>query len=148
MNEKSSERVGPMLNPPHLGELIRENMEEVGWNVTETADVCGAPVLGRGREAGVVLCQTKASALRKRLASTMGDAGEPEFRTARSGFCKVETEHALHEQYPLASGASRPGSTRFRAAPRARPTWVGVSPVSTFVPPRLGRSEEWLARSA
>ena len=38
MNEKSSERVGPMLNPPHLGELIRENMEEVGWNVTETAD--------------------------------------------------------------------------------------------------------------
>ena len=38
MNENSSERVGPMLNPPHLGELIRENMEEVGWNVTETAD--------------------------------------------------------------------------------------------------------------
>ena len=38
MNEKSSERVGSMLNPPHLGELIRENMEEVGWNVTETAD--------------------------------------------------------------------------------------------------------------
>ncbi len=38
MNEKSSERVGPMLNPPHLGELIRENMEEFGWNVTETAD--------------------------------------------------------------------------------------------------------------
>ena len=38
MNENGSERVGPMLNPPHLGELIRENMEEVGWNVTETAD--------------------------------------------------------------------------------------------------------------
>ena len=26
-----------MLNPPHLGELIRESMDEVGWNVTETA---------------------------------------------------------------------------------------------------------------
>ena len=38
MNENSSERVGPMLSPPHLGELVRENMEEVGWNVTETAD--------------------------------------------------------------------------------------------------------------
>ena len=38
MNENSSNRVGRMLNPPHLGELIRENMEEVGWNVTETAD--------------------------------------------------------------------------------------------------------------
>lgn len=32
-----SERVGPMLNPPHLGELIRESMEEVGWSVTETS---------------------------------------------------------------------------------------------------------------
>ena len=31
------ERVGAMLNPPHLGELIRESMDEVGWNVTETA---------------------------------------------------------------------------------------------------------------
>ena len=37
MNEKSSERVGPMPNPPHLGELVRESMEEVGWNVTLTA---------------------------------------------------------------------------------------------------------------
>ncbi|NKC16447.1 MAG: HigA family addiction module antidote protein [Gammaproteobacteria bacterium] len=26
-----------MLNPPHLGELIRESMDDVGWNVTETA---------------------------------------------------------------------------------------------------------------
>lgn len=30
-----------MLNPPHLGELIREGMDEVGWNVTETADRLG-----------------------------------------------------------------------------------------------------------
>ena len=33
----SGERVVAMLNPPHLGELIRESMNEVGWNVTETA---------------------------------------------------------------------------------------------------------------
>ena len=26
-----------MLNPPHLGELIRESMDDVRWNVTETA---------------------------------------------------------------------------------------------------------------
>ena len=32
-----SERVSPMRNPPHLGELIRESMEEVGWSVTETS---------------------------------------------------------------------------------------------------------------
>ena len=37
MNDIESNRVGPMLNPPHLGELIRESMEEVGWNVTQTA---------------------------------------------------------------------------------------------------------------
>ena len=32
MNENGGERVRPMLNPPNLGELIRENMEEVGWS--------------------------------------------------------------------------------------------------------------------
>lgn len=37
MNDTGGERVGAMLNPPHLGELIRESMDEVGWNVTETA---------------------------------------------------------------------------------------------------------------
>ena len=37
MNESGGECVGPMLNPPHLGELIRESMEEVGWSVTETS---------------------------------------------------------------------------------------------------------------
>ena len=37
MNENTDDRVGPMLNPPHLGELIRESMDDVGWNVTETA---------------------------------------------------------------------------------------------------------------
>ena len=34
---KNSERVGPMLKPPHLGELVRESMEDVGWSITETA---------------------------------------------------------------------------------------------------------------
>ena len=33
----ANDRVGPMLNPPHLGELIRESMDEKGWSVTETA---------------------------------------------------------------------------------------------------------------
>ena len=37
MNDIASDRVGPMMNPPHLGELIREGMDDVGWNVTETA---------------------------------------------------------------------------------------------------------------
>ena len=37
MRKRDSERVGPMLNPPHLGELIRESMEDTGWNVTEMA---------------------------------------------------------------------------------------------------------------
>ena len=41
MSEGNSERVGPLLNPPHLGELIRESMDETGWNVTETATRLG-----------------------------------------------------------------------------------------------------------
>ena len=36
MNDIARDRVGPMRNPPHLGELIREAMDDVGWNVTET----------------------------------------------------------------------------------------------------------------
>ena len=41
MNERNGEQVGPMLNPPHLGELIRESMDETGWTVTETATRLG-----------------------------------------------------------------------------------------------------------
>lgn len=26
-----------MLTPPHLGELVRESMDQVGWSITETA---------------------------------------------------------------------------------------------------------------
>ena len=29
------------MNPPHLGELIHESMEEVGWNITETTTQLG-----------------------------------------------------------------------------------------------------------
>ena len=41
MNDIANDRAGPMSNPPHLGELIRETMDEVGWNVTETAAMLG-----------------------------------------------------------------------------------------------------------
>ena len=39
MNDITNDRVGPMQNPPHLGELIRESMDDVGWNVTEDGGV-------------------------------------------------------------------------------------------------------------
>ena len=41
MNDSANDRVGPMLNPPHLGELICESMNDVGCNVTETATRLG-----------------------------------------------------------------------------------------------------------
>ncbi len=41
MSDDDSDRVEAMLNPPHLGELIRESMDEVGWSVTETAGHLG-----------------------------------------------------------------------------------------------------------
>jgi len=37
MNGVASDHDGPMLNPPHLGDLIGESMDEPGWSVTETA---------------------------------------------------------------------------------------------------------------
>ena len=37
MGNDDDRRAAPMLNPPHLGELIRESMDEVGWTVTGTA---------------------------------------------------------------------------------------------------------------
>ena len=41
MNDIANDRGGAMQNPLHLGELIRESMDEVGWNVTETAERLG-----------------------------------------------------------------------------------------------------------
>ena len=41
MNDIASDHAGLMLNPPHFGELIRESMNEVGWNVAETATQLG-----------------------------------------------------------------------------------------------------------
>ena len=37
MNDIASDRVGPMLSPPHPGELIRESMDDAGWKVTGTS---------------------------------------------------------------------------------------------------------------
>ena len=37
MSDIASDRVGPTRNPSQIGELIRERMDEVGWNATETA---------------------------------------------------------------------------------------------------------------
>ena len=41
MSDADGDGVGSMLNPPHLGELIRESMEEVGWNVTKMSGRLG-----------------------------------------------------------------------------------------------------------
>ena len=37
MNDAGGGAARSMFHPPHLGELIRESMDEVGWNVAETA---------------------------------------------------------------------------------------------------------------
>ena len=37
MNDIASDRVDPLQNPPYLGELMRDSMDDVDWNVTETA---------------------------------------------------------------------------------------------------------------
>ena len=49
MLASDDERVRPMVNPPHLGELIRESMDEAGWTVGETASrlLCERGTLSR-----------------------------------------------------------------------------------------------------
>ncbi len=37
MTNRKKDRLGTMVDPPHLGQLIRESMGDVGWNVTEAA---------------------------------------------------------------------------------------------------------------
>ncbi len=37
MIDRNSDRTAPMANPPHLGELVRESMDESGWTIGETA---------------------------------------------------------------------------------------------------------------
>ena len=44
MNDIAADHVGPMLNPPTLVELIRESIDEVGWNVAEATGRCGKGV--------------------------------------------------------------------------------------------------------
>ena len=41
MDDEFVKDVGPMLDPPRLGELIRESMQDLGWTVTETATRLG-----------------------------------------------------------------------------------------------------------
>ena len=68
MNESNGKRVAPMRNPPHLGALVRENMEAVGWSVAETAARlnCGQGTLSRllngktGISAGMAPCPWRA----------------------------------------------------------------------------------------
>ena len=59
MNNSDHERVGPMLNPPHVGELIRESMEETGWTVSQTAARLGC---GRGTLSRVLNSRSGVSA--------------------------------------------------------------------------------------
>ena len=77
MNDIANDRVGPMPNPPHLGEPIREGMDEVGWNVTETAAHLGCKrgTLSRllNAKAGVSANMTLARIARLKRAQTCRD---------------------------------------------------------------------------
>ena len=110
-----------------------------GWQrMSSSAPVKGTKamwhflVLGRGREAGVVLWQEEL--LEEAVGpGHVGDAGEPEFL----GQALLQgAEHALPSA-PLPR-ASRPGSTRCRAAPgRGRPGVGGVLCPDLAAGPRL-----------
>ncbi len=37
MKNRDAPRAKPMPDPPHLGKLVRDSMDDAGWTVTETA---------------------------------------------------------------------------------------------------------------
>lgn len=43
MNDFAGARAGPMWTPPHLGELIRESMDDVGWKMSTWAPTISLP---------------------------------------------------------------------------------------------------------
>ena len=49
MNNTADDQAGPMIKPPHLGELIRESMDDMGWNVAGTAARLGSERRTRSR---------------------------------------------------------------------------------------------------
>ena len=58
MNDSANDRAGPMLNSPYLGELIRDSMDEMGWNANET-------VTRLGCECGTLWRRDRAAAERR-----------------------------------------------------------------------------------
>ena len=103
MNENSSDRVGPMLNPPHLGELIRENMKEAGWTITETAQRlhCERSTLSR-------LLNGK-TGLSANMALNLEDLG---LGTA-DHWMRMQASHALAQARRERADAERQAKSRF-----------------------------------
>ncbi len=79
MNDIASDRVGPMQNPPHLGELIRESMDDVGWNVTETTARLGC-------ERGTLSRLLNRSSSRRRPPRSLQDVENVRFSGGRVAF--------------------------------------------------------------
>ena len=93
-------RVGPMLYPPHLGELIRESVDDTGWNVTETAARLGCK---RGTLSRLLNGKTGVSA---NMALALEDIGwgtanhwvrmQSSYELAQARRDRATAEHALH----------------------------------------------------
>ena len=129
MRKKDSERVGPMLNPPHLGELIRESMEDTGWNVTEMAVRlhCERGTLSRLLNGKAGLSANMALALEDIGWGDCGplDAHASELRTrtgappARNGKASRRMQRRHEQVWPrLIAAKSHRGSRRLQAGRR------------------------------
>ena len=159
MKDTASDRVGPMLNPPHLGELIRESMDELGWNVTETAAQLGCE---RGTLSRVLNGKAGVSAS---MALALEDIGwgtaehwmrmqaSHELAQARRNMYEIEVKRYLVEhQFPpsqgwivaihldpmeSAKGGQQPADKSERAR-RAR-KWLEAAGVRIAADPEFGR---------
>ena len=103
MGDLSSHCVGPMPNPPHLGEPTHESMDDAGWNVTETAARlgCGRGMLSRPLNGKVGVSANMARALEDIGWGTVDhwmrmqvSCGLAQARRERAA-----TEHLAHERH-------------------------------------------------
>ena len=117
MKTSEDHLVTTMMNPPHLGELIRESTDEVGCNVTETAARLGCErgTLPRCSTAGRVYPPTwhwRSKTSARDRGSLDANAGEP--RTAagatRAGRRRTASDGEVRD--PLSCAGAQEGRAK------------------------------------
>ena len=128
-----SERVGPMLDPPRPGEVVRENMDEAGWTVTEAAAClkCARDTLSRlarGQPIPECACRPAMSSRRREGATNGGRRQEGRPMRSRSSVASSPcTPTKIHRRTGMPPGTRMATGTATDRADAFAPHRAGVS---------------------